>query len=49
MSARYAAITAHRATYPVQLMCAALDVSPSGYYAAARRAAAPPSAHALRQ
>lgn len=48
MSARYAAITAHRATYPVHLMCAALDVSPSGYYAAVRRAAAPPSAHALR-
>lgn len=49
MSARYAAITAHRATYPVQLMCTALDVSPSGYYAAVRRAAAPPSAHARQQ
>ena len=48
MSARYAAITAHRATYPVQLMCAALDVSPSGYYVAVQRTAAPPTAHALR-
>ena len=48
MSARYAAIMAHRATYAVQLMCAALDVSPSGYYAAVRRAAAPPSVHARR-
>ncbi len=48
MSARYAAITAHRATYPVRLMCAALDVSTSGYYAAVQRAVAPPTAHARR-
>lgn len=47
MSARYAAVTAHRALYPVQLMCAALDVSTSGYYAAVHRAAGPPTAHAL--
>lgn len=47
MRARYAAITAHQAHYPIRVMCAALAVSPSGYYAAVQRAAAPPSAHAL--
>jgi putative transposase len=47
MSDKYAAITAHTDRYPVQLMCAALDVSTSGYYAAVARAAAPPSPRAL--
>jgi putative transposase len=41
MSDKYAAITAQADRYPVQLMCAALDVSTSGYYAAVARAAAP--------
>lgn len=43
MSDKYAAIHAHRDHFSVQLMCAALAVSPSGYYAAQRR---PPSARA---
>jgi putative transposase len=30
---RYAVIESHREQYPVVLMCAALEVSPSGYYA----------------
>lgn len=34
MSDRYAAITAHAAQFDIRLMCAALGVSPSGYYAA---------------
>lgn len=38
MSDKYAAIDAERAAFPVRLMCAALGVSPSGYYAAQRRA-----------
>lgn len=43
MSDKYAVIDAHRPTYPVQLMCDALGVAPSGYYAAQQRA---PSARA---
>ena len=43
MSDKYAAIAAHRRAFPVALMCRALDVSSSGFYAAQRRA---PSAHA---
>lgn len=43
MSDKYAVIAAHREDYPVTLMCAALDVSPSGFYAAQDR---PPSARA---
>jgi transposase InsO family protein len=38
MSDKYAAIHAHRDRFAVRLMCAALDVSPSGYYASQRRA-----------
>lgn len=38
MSDKYAAIHAERAHFSVRLMCAALGVSPSGYYAAQRRA-----------
>ena len=49
MSARYAAITAQRRMNPVQLMCAAHDVSASGYYPAVRRAGAPPSVNARRR
>lgn len=44
MSDKYAVIDAHRPTYSVQLMCEALGVAPSGYYAAQQRS---PSAHAL--
>jgi transposase InsO family protein len=43
MSDKYAAIHAERARFPVRLMCAALGVSPSGYYAARQRV---PSARA---
>ncbi|MDQ3136317.1 MAG: IS3 family transposase, partial [Gemmatimonadota bacterium] len=43
MRAKYAMIAAQRAQYPVQLMCGALGVTPSGFYAAQRRA---PSARA---
>lgn len=46
MSDKYAAISAHRARFPVRLMCEALDVSISGYYGAVARAAAPPSPRA---
>lgn len=38
MSDQYAVIAAHRDEYPVTLMCAALELSPSGFYAAQRRA-----------
>lgn len=41
MKAKYAVITAHRDDYAVRRMCAALDVSESGYYAAQHRAASP--------
>lgn len=44
MRDKYAAITAHRARFPVRLMCRVLDVSVAGYYAAQRR---PPSARAV--
>lgn len=44
MSDKYAAIVAHRAEYPVTVMCAALAVSPSGFYAAQAR---PRSARAI--
>ena len=47
MSDKYAAIRAHRAQFPVRLMCDALGVSVSGYYAAVARVAAPPSARAV--
>lgn len=40
----YAAITAHTPQFPVRLMCRALGVAVSGYYAAHRR---PPSARAM--
>ena len=46
MSDKYAAITAHDGQYPVRLMCRALDVSLSGYYAATARLAQGPSARA---
>ena len=36
MSDKYAAMTAHADRYPMQLMCAALAVSASGYYASVR-------------
>ena len=36
---KYAAITAHQAFFKVSLMCRALEVSRSGFYAAGRRAA----------
>jgi putative transposase len=49
MSDKYAAIAAHTDQYPVQLMCAAQDVSTSGYYAAVARASAPPTPRALRR
>ena len=38
MSDRYAAIQRERHRFPMQLMCDALDVSPSGFYAAQHRA-----------
>ncbi len=44
MSDRYAAITAHAAQFDIRMMCAALDVSPSGYYAAVARTTAAPTA-----
>jgi len=47
VSDKYAAIRAHRAQFPVRLMCDALGVSVSGYYAAVARVAAPPSARAV--
>lgn len=43
MSAKYADIAAHRAEFPVTLMCRVLDVSCTGFYASQRRA---PSARA---
>jgi len=42
---KYACIAAHRDRYPVRLLCRALGVSPTGFYAARRRA---PSARARR-
>jgi putative transposase len=47
MSDKYAAITVHAARFPIQLMCAALAVRASGYYASVQRAAAPPTARAV--
>jgi len=44
VSAKYAVIAAHRDEHAVRLMCAALGVSPSGYYAAQRQ---PPRARPL--
>jgi len=49
MSDKYAAITAHRGRFPVRRMCAALEVSVSGFYDAVARQAAPPSADALAE
>jgi transposase InsO family protein len=43
MSAKYACIREHTATFPVRLMCRVLEVAASGYYAAQRR---PPRAWA---
>jgi putative transposase len=45
VSAKHAVITVHRADYAVQLMCHALTVSVSGYYAAQHR---PRSVHGAR-
>ena len=47
MRDRHAAITARGTRYPIQLMCAALEVSASGYYASVQRASAPPTARAV--
>ena len=47
MSDKYAVIAAHRATYPVRLMCDALGVSVGGFYGAQARATAPPSRRAI--
>lgn len=44
MSEKHAAIAAHRDQYAITLMCTALGVTPSGFYAAQRR---PPSARAV--
>ena len=49
MSDRYAAITAHHDRFPVRLMCRALHVSLSGYYAHVQRAALPPTARARQR
>jgi putative transposase len=46
MSAKYAVIEAHVGEYDVTVMCRALAVWPSGYYAARRR---PPSARAVAE
>lgn len=43
MSDKYAVIAAHRRDFPVTLMCRVLEVSPSGFHAAQKRA---PSARA---
>ena len=48
MKAKYAVIAAHRDTYAVTLMCRALDVAPSGFYAAHARTHRAPSAHAVQ-
>ena len=47
MSDKYAAISKHREQYPVRMMCDALEVSTSGYYAAVARAEGPPSTHTV--
>jgi putative transposase len=47
VSDKYAVIAAHRGQYPVTLMCTALRVAPSGFYAAQARASRPSSARAL--
>lgn len=46
MKEKYAVIAAHRAQYAVTLMCRALDVSPSGFHAAAARPRRTPSVRA---
>jgi transposase InsO family protein len=46
VSDKYAAIQAHRGRFPVQLMCAALGVSASGFYDAQQRRRGAPSARA---
>jgi transposase InsO family protein len=47
VSDKYAAIQAHRAQYPVRLMCEALAVSVGGFYDAVAREVAPPSTQAV--
>lgn len=47
MREKYAVIAAHRQHYPVALMCAALAVSPSGFYAAHARPRRAPSARVV--
>ncbi len=49
MSDRYAAIVAERGRYPVQLMCGALEVSVSGFYASEARKAGPPGRRAVEE
>lgn len=49
MSDKYAAITAHEERYPIQLMCGALAVSTSGYYASVQRITAAPTVRAVAQ
>ncbi|MHB0948870.1 MAG: IS3 family transposase [Gemmatimonadaceae bacterium] len=46
MKEKHAVIAQHREQYPVALMCAALEISPSGFYAAQGRRAGAPSARA---
>ena len=38
---RFALIAAEKANYPVTMMCAQLDVSPSGFYASSSRSPSP--------
>ena len=47
MSDKDAAITAHNDRFPIHLMCAALEVGASGYYASVQRAQAPPTVRAV--
>lgn len=49
MKEKHAVIAAHRDEYEVSLMCRALAVSPSGFYAAEARTRRSPSARATRE